>query len=74
MNGYVSTLGLQSIDVVEEICTLFLPLVQVPGEHMWKYEQNDPIAYQALLTYLHESKQTIQYDQMSAERLFAHGC
>jgi len=70
VNGYVSTLGLRNPSVLEEICTLFLPLVEVKNKNCWKYEENDPIAFQALLRYLHDSNEGIAWDKMSAERLF----
>jgi hypothetical protein len=70
--GYISTLSLQDeSSIVEEISTLFLPLKRRENTDIWKYEQNDPIAFEALLRYMHDNDEFLCWDRMNAERMYS---
>jgi hypothetical protein len=62
INGYINMSSLQenSNNVVEEICTLFLPLEKNSISNSWHYTGNDPIAFEALLRYIHDSDQHLR--------------
>jgi hypothetical protein len=71
-NGYINTLSLhEGNTVVEEICTLFLPMIPIRSKNRWEYQQNDPIAFQALIRYMYDQGEDLFWARMSAERLYS---
>jgi hypothetical protein len=69
-NGYINTLALQDPTIIEEICTLFLPLSRDESNDRWEYRQDDPIAFQALLRCMLDAGEDLHWARMSADRLY----